>query len=108
MQLQEWKYFHPDDVCSGGLNERSENLKGFLIWNLTFQILHGLKVFSFPISVSVDLVPSYAVESSLGNLLVILLIKLVLATKQTTSQRRVGIEGQAVVSETRNELLFHL
>ena len=61
-----------------------------------------------PVSVSVDFVPTNSVKSSFGNFLVALVLELVLPGENATPEGRVGVEGDVVVSQTRDELLLHL
>ena len=76
--------------------------------NLAFQSFHGLEMFFFPISVPVDFVPTHSVESSLGNVLVIILLELVFPSQNSASERRIGVECESVIAETRYQLLLHL
>ena len=65
-------------------------------------------MFLFPISVPVDLVPADPVEAALGYLLVVLLLELILAGEDAAAQGGVGVEGDVVMAEAREELLLHL
>ena len=76
--------------------------------NLAFQSFHGLEMFFFPISVPIDFVPTHSVESSLGNVLVIVLLELIFAGEDAAAQRGVGVECDAVVAEAGQQLLLHL
>ena len=65
-------------------------------------------MFLFPISVSVDLVPTDPIKAPLGYFLVILLLELILARQDAAPQGRVGVECNVVVAEAREELLLYL
>ena len=65
-------------------------------------------MFFLPVTVPVDFVPTNSVKPSFGYFLVALVLELVLPAENAAPEGRVGIEGDVVVSQTRDELLLHL
>ena len=74
----------------------------------SMQFGHGVEMFLLPISISVDFIPSDAVESTDFDALFLVLFEFVFPRENSATERTVGVEFDAVIAKARNQFRFHL
>ena len=87
---------------------RHTNILTMVLQKQCLQSLHGLEVLGVSVPVPVHLVPPHPVEPPLRDGLLLLLLKLVLAREDATTEGAVRIEGNPMITQAGQELLLNL